>query len=851
MNHQLVQQYSSSYLDVDFDISSISELSHKERAAFKPIYSMNKWWARRSSSVFRAILLGLILPPDANFMEEFYKNHTTDYRLKDKIVMDPFMGGGTTIVEALRLGYKAIGIDINPFSWFIVKTETSQVNLQALEEAFKRVEREVASTIKSMYVTTCPCCGSEADVIYAFWVKVASCLYEGCDCNVPLFRDYIVGTRRGEVPVRYFEITCPFCEKVFDWELDRVDLVYEHLTPFRGESSRGDRPWSYGKNIGLVQCPCCDQTVHLALKSTKPLTKKVPVFALLCPKCESVFSHRGLVPDDVQCPNCNHHYNPHKGTTDDGEFVCPQGHKNTIMDAVAVNPDGQPLSFRLYAIEGFCPHCADKRVREQEEQISLWCSLPPVHPEARQLEVCPNCQPMNHKFFKKPSKQDLQRYTTAVQRWEACKADLPWPKEPIYDYEKTNRLIIHNYRYWYQLFNPRQLLALTYILKAILAETDQAVKEALVSAFLGTLEHQNMLNIYHILYAQSAGAFGRHDFHPKVMACEGNPWGSERGRGPFILTYASVVEGKKYLQAPYDASYANGERVNIFTGEVFSGKSATEFAELVENDKNLLLSLQDSSRLDSIPDNSVDYIVTDPPYADAVQYAELSDFFYAWLREALRPDYPELFREQETPKDSEIVENKRRNKNQQSFYRGLAAVFNECNRVLKPDGRLVFTFHHSKKSQWISLLETLLQTGFVLINVYPVKSEATGSGNLVFYSNSNSVAYDIIHVCQKAKDLRDHTRRHTDWKDLRESIRAKVMRHVEGIRTGKSYGQRIAHADVRVMLWGECLAAYSQNYGSVFRSDGKPMDVAQAFEAVTNLVNEIFEGRQVQEMLQT
>ncbi|RLI49546.1 MAG: hypothetical protein DRP09_20585, partial [Candidatus Thorarchaeota archaeon] len=111
---------------------------------------MHKWFARRASCVFRAILLGALKPAfkpngtPTDLMEEFYKDHTNDPDTKGKHVLDPFMGGGTTVVEALRLGCHVTGIDINPVAWFIVKTEVEPIDLDELQEAFERLaERPV------------------------------------------------------------------------------------------------------------------------------------------------------------------------------------------------------------------------------------------------------------------------------------------------------------------------------------------------------------------------------------------------------------------------------------------------------------------------------------------------------------------------------------------------------------------------------------------------------------------------------------------------------------------------------------------------------------------------------------
>src|SRR6266581_376966 len=107
-------------IEEDFPIVEINKLAAPERTAFKPIYQMHKWFARRASCVFRAILLGALKPAGTNIMEEFYKDHSDDLDTNGKNVTDVFMGGGTPVVEAVRLGCHVTGIDLNPVAWFIV-----------------------------------------------------------------------------------------------------------------------------------------------------------------------------------------------------------------------------------------------------------------------------------------------------------------------------------------------------------------------------------------------------------------------------------------------------------------------------------------------------------------------------------------------------------------------------------------------------------------------------------------------------------------------------------------------------------------------------------------------------------
>ena len=145
-------------------------------------------------------------PAGTDIMEEFYEDHTNDPDTNGVRILDPFMGGGTTIVEALRLGCHVTGIDLNPVAWFIVKTEVEPVDMEKLQDAFKRLEKRPTSNgqplkqeLLSHYKTECPCCGAgqeEADIIYTFWVKSVICTNSTCQKQVPLFSNYIIWLSR-------------------------------------------------------------------------------------------------------------------------------------------------------------------------------------------------------------------------------------------------------------------------------------------------------------------------------------------------------------------------------------------------------------------------------------------------------------------------------------------------------------------------------------------------------------------------------------------------------------------------------------------------------------------------------
>jgi len=148
-------------LEVDFPIIPINQIAGPEMssgAAKKPIYAWQKCWARRSSAVFRGMLLASAIraPEDESksakaVWDAFYANHQKRGALRHLKVADPFMGGGTTIVEGSRLGIQMFGCDLNPVAWFVVKNEMAQVDLAEVKRLLADIEAEVKPLIMPYY----------------------------------------------------------------------------------------------------------------------------------------------------------------------------------------------------------------------------------------------------------------------------------------------------------------------------------------------------------------------------------------------------------------------------------------------------------------------------------------------------------------------------------------------------------------------------------------------------------------------------------------------------------------------------------------------------------------------------
>ena len=124
---------------------------------------MSKWWARRRSSVFRAMLIAAATkapddPAEAAKLvwDAYYGNHQKNEAFRKLKVADIFMGGGTTVVEGARLGMQMYGNDLNPVAWFVVKNELAQVDPADVQKLLDQIEAEVKPQIMPFYACDCP-----------------------------------------------------------------------------------------------------------------------------------------------------------------------------------------------------------------------------------------------------------------------------------------------------------------------------------------------------------------------------------------------------------------------------------------------------------------------------------------------------------------------------------------------------------------------------------------------------------------------------------------------------------------------------------------------------------------------
>jgi putative DNA methylase len=663
----------------EFQFEFVSELAEMEswrKEIYRPIYHIHKWWAKRLGSVFRAVLLGSALPESEKLAEAFYRKHD----FAPLTVFDPFLGSGTTIGEAHKLGFTALGRDINPVALEAVRVAFGPLDRGALMDAFAQLSSTVGERIRKLYETS-DASGHSCDALYFFWVKVLAC--PSCSTSVDLFSSYIFA--RNAYPERKPEVR-----------------VY-------------------------------------------------------CPYCADIFTAR-ITDKQVTCSHCNATFDPLSAPASGASAICTVcNHKFSIVKAVSAG--SEPPAHRIFA------------------KLVLTSS--------------------RDKQYLAASKADIEAYSRCSS--ELARNDLVLPTLMLEDGHNTRQAINFGYRSWRQFFNDRQLLALAWLRNAILEISDEAVRDAFLTVFSGTLEFNNLFASYK---GEGTGAirhmFSHHILKPERVPVEGNVWGTEKSSGSFATLFRSrLLRAIDYRVAPFELAV---ERINdrkrglrVYGGSSsFSGHVAIDWPPSRLDSHAIFLSCGDSARTE-LPAESVDVVVTDPPFFDNVHYSELADFFFAWQQLGPTP----FARVRSSTRHLQEVQDV----SAAQFATKLRSVFEECRRVLKKQGLLVFSYHHSRTDGWLSLAKAVAGAGFSFVNCHPVKSEMSVAAPKS--QTKEPIQIDVILVCRpQTTDFRLR-------KDAPDALGAATQRAREKALRLESVKLNLSANDKRVLLIGQFLVEAS------------------------------------------
>lgn len=428
----------------------------------------------------------------------------------------------------------------------------------------------------------------------------------------------------------------------------------------------------------------------------------------------------------------------------------------------------------------------------------------------RMLAVVLTTPGQSGKSYRTPTEADIQAYEKSIKKLEILKnevkfGDLPAiPEEPILEWSGVFNAPLYGLKTWGQLFNARQALALVTFAKwvrkahaeVLRATQDEAYARA-VGTYLGlsvdrTADYLSSLCLWHNSKELVSHTFGRQALPMVWDYIEVNPIANGSGDWTGAVEWVTRV---------------------IAQNALISSKIAT-------------VHRASAARL-PFKDAFFDAIVTDPPYYDAVPYADLSDFFYVWLKRTVGHLYPEHFRTPLTPKAEEIVQNPVRHggdkeKAKRFFEEMMAQAFAEMHRVLKPGGRATIVFAHKSTEAWETLINALIGAGFTVEASWPLHTEMA---TRLRARGSAALASSTFMVCKKRNGAEvGYLNR------VRDEMESAIAPKLEAF-----WASGIKGADFFMSAIGPGLEAFSK-YAEVRRMSGERVSVGEFLDEVRKIV---------------
>ncbi len=576
----------------------------------RPIYQIHKWFARRLGCSFRAMLVGAVSEPTADFWKAYYETGN----LQGFVVLDPFVGGGTSVVEATRLGASSIGVDVDPIACAVTSAELAAATLEDLRPALRALQKKVGKGIAPFHRVKGPD-GTKLTAVHHFWVQV---------------------------------VQCPSCKTAGEAHPNYV-LAEE----------AGKKRWAF--------CRACHEP-HALRPSQR---------SFACSACEA-----RTVLDSAPVQN--------------GAYTCPNCDERSPLIELGRDTE-QPPTWRLFAIEA-SPRTTGRPVPMRER---VFLRATSAHHAA------------------------VARARKALRKEVEADPDF-LPQHAIEEkYRSDSRLTDYGYRQWSQLFNDRQLLHLGRLAREI-KKLPEVQRRAIGLAFSNHLTTNCMLTSYAAGWRRLTPLFSIRAFRHVPRPVELNPWLEGTGRGSFPNAIRQVLRASAFAKAPKEPGRRGGFRdvdavAPLAAPKVFSGNAR---------------------ELTDVASDSVDLVLTDPPYFDNITYSELSDFFQPWLEQL--DLVPEAKKRRALVKRA--LRARRNNKESiKEFATNLGEAFSEVHRVLKPQGLLAFTFRHSTPEGWLAMAKALAGSRLKPVQVLPMPGEA-GAG---LHTHGGTSLWDAVLVFRK------------------------------------------------------------------------------------------------------
>ncbi len=706
--------------EVDFPIAVVSKHAAREKSIRHGHPStLHLWWARRPLAACRAMLLGLLLPDpcDEQCPSDFKKKArellpqvvgkigSKDEDLRQALlkfvgdfanwdlsadrtylevsrglvkaahceeaplVVDPFAGGGSIPLEALRLGCETFASDLNPVACLILKTMLEDIPRHGpeLAEELRRVGAEIKAAaekeLAEFYLTDKD--GSKP--IAYLWARTVRCESSGCGAEIPLVRSFWLCKKANRKRALRYKVIRPVGAH------GRAPSVeFEIFEP------KNDKELPAGTvTRAKAACPCCN--IVLSPERVRAQLRE----------------QRGGA-DVIFEPS------PPRGRGQgEGETVPKRIGGARLLAVVTLRPGEQGRNYRLPTDRDYESVCRAQKALEKVASTKLPNGLNPV-------------------------------------------PDEPLPPQGTLGF----RVQLYGMLQWGDLFTARQKLALVTLAHAARSqrsgsESEKATRSVLASSISRLADKNASLSVWNQVGEKIEHVFGRQAL-------------------PIVWDFAEVA-----IFSESTGNYESG--VDLVRKVVEAWAGARPVVGQVQ---------QADACQTPLPDDACRVWFTDPPYYDAVPYADLSDFFFVWLKRTL-PGHPLLHdpfdpKNTLTPKTREAVQDEikqvnGRPKDRAFFEEMMAKAFAEGRRVLKDDGIGCVVFAHKTTEGWEALLSGMVKGGWVITGSWPIATERPGR---LRSQESAALATSVHLVCRPrtndeigdwAEVLRELPNRIGDW----------------------------------------------------------------------------------------
>lgn len=384
---------------------------------------------------------------------------------------------------------------------------------------------------------------------------------------------------------------------------------------------------------------------------------------------------------------------------------------------------------------------------------------------------------------------------------------------------------------WGDLYHPRQLVALSTLTELVLSARSEVISDARKSGMPDDGSALNEGGTGATAYGDAIATYlGLATSQYARYCCSLCGWNK---------TNQNVVQafGRQAIPMVWDFAEANP-----LSGSLSIANAASWVSSGVTSSPSLFRgnAYQSDAQTQQYSESKV--VSTDPPYYDNISYADLSDFFYVWLRQSLSTLYPEIFTTISTPKTEELVAVTYRHGGKEAaesfFMKGMTLAMNNLAKRSHPayPVTIYYAFKQSETSLestastgWETFLEAVLEAGFVIDGTWPIKTEKIDALKV----GVNALASSVVLVCRMKKSNAETISR----RDFQRQLREEMPEGLETMIGGESGQTPIAPVDLAQAAIGPGMAIFSK-YDAVLNQDGSRMSVHDALILINRAITE-------------